>query len=89
MNFPHLLLRLFPRRNIAFCFVFPSGLQLAWDPRRDQEFSEKAPKFLNYFNYVQYIFPDGAKIFRGELAPVAPPLSSFHGNQTRNYLHID
>jgi len=43
-----------------------SGPQPAWDTRRGEMFSERGPDFLNY---VQHIFPGGAKIFLGGDSP--------------------
>jgi len=53
-----------------------AGPQPAWDTRGSEEFSERGPKFLNFFqvlNYTQHIFPGRAKNFSGGEKLPAPP----------------
>jgi len=50
-----------------------SGPQPAWDTRRDEEFSETGPNFLNYVQYFQTIsniFYQGSKNFLGGIRPL-------------------
>jgi len=57
-------------RRVTIYHTWTGRPQPAWDSRRGEEFFERGPNFLNYLcpvllNYVQNIFPGGAKIVLG------------------------